>query len=133
MMTVQEKLQICRICSQRTMDFNVGLLCGLTQAKPAWEDKCYDFKYDETEANRLAILQKAAEGEEEYRGSFGMEKKGMSKGMLGGIVMMLIAAVWFVVGWMAGIIFFYPPILFIIGLIAFVKGAVTGNIAGKTS
>lgn len=132
-MTVQEKLQFCRICTKRTMDFNVGVLCGLTQAKPAWEEKCNDFNYDEPEANRLANLQKAADSEEEYQGSFGLEKKGMSKGVLGGIIMMAIALVWFVGGWIMGIIFFYPPILFVIGLVAFIKGAVTGNIAGKST
>jgi hypothetical protein len=115
------------------MDFNVGVLCGLTQAKPAWEEKCNDFNYDEPEANRLANLQKAADSEEEYQGSFGLEKKGMSKGVLGGIIMMAIALVWFVGGWIMGIIFFYPPILFVIGLVAFIKGAVTGNIAGKST
>src|SRR5262245_57953452 len=43
-------------------------------------------------------------------------------GVLGGILMMLIAVVWFVVGLAAGRIFFYPPILLIIGFIAFCKG-----------
>jgi hypothetical protein len=31
---------------------------------------------------------------------------------------------------MGQIAFFYPPVLFVIGLIAFVKGLVTGNITG---
>lgn len=43
-------------------------------------------------------------------------------GVIGGLLMMIIAAVWFVVGYSAGRIFFYPPILFIIGAIAVVKG-----------
>jgi len=43
-------------------------------------------------------------------------------GVLGGILMMVIAVVWFVVGLAAGRIFFYPPILLIIGFIAFCKG-----------
>ena len=42
----------------------------------------------------------------------------------GGIAMMVGAVVWFVGGLFFDIIFFYPPILFIIGLIAFVKGLV---------
>lgn len=64
-------------------------------------------------------------------GYFEAEKKGIQKGMLGGIVMMAIAVVWFVGGWALGYIFFYPPILFVIGLYSFIKGAATGNIAGK--
>lgn len=47
---------------------------------------------------------------------------GINAGIGGGAVMMLIAVVWFVVGLFAGWIFFYPPILFIVGLIAFFKG-----------
>jgi hypothetical protein len=45
--------------------------------------------------------------------------------------MMTIAVVWFVAGYAAGIIFFYPPILFLIGLFAFLKGILTGNLAGE--
>ena len=43
-------------------------------------------------------------------------------GAIAGILMMVGAVVWFVVGLSLDIIFFYPPILFIIGLIAFIKG-----------
>jgi hypothetical protein len=43
-------------------------------------------------------------------------------GALGGVLMMLIAVVWFVAGLAAGRIFFYPPILLIIGFVAFCKG-----------
>jgi hypothetical protein len=44
------------------------------------------------------------------------------KAILGGAGMMVGAVVWFVVGWMAGRIFFYPPILFVIGIVALIKG-----------
>jgi hypothetical protein len=62
---------------------------------------------------------------------FRLEKHGIERGALGGIAMMGIAVVWFVVGLMCNYIFFYPPILFLIGLYAFVKGLLTGNIGGK--
>ncbi len=39
-----------------------------------------------------------------------------------GILMMIGAAVWFVGGLAADIIFFYPPVLFVLGIIAMVKG-----------
>ncbi|HZY86690.1 MAG TPA: hypothetical protein VFE78_17780 [Gemmataceae bacterium] len=47
--------------------------------------------------------------------------------MVGGLLMMLIAVVWFVLGLMADRIFFYPPILLVIGLIAVVKGLFGGD------
>jgi hypothetical protein len=54
------------------------------------------------------------------RGWFGS----MNAGIVGGLLMILIAVVWFVVGLAFGIIFFYPPILAVIGVIAIIKGAV---------
>ena len=44
-----------------------------------------------------------------------------------GILMMVGAAVWFFVGLAAGIIFFYPPILFILGFIALIKGVLRSD------
>lgn len=64
-------------------------------------------------------------------GFFEPEKKGVQKGIVGGLVMILIAVVWFFVGLACGYIFFYPPILFVIGIYAFLKGIFTRNIAGK--
>ena len=44
--------------------------------------------------------------------------------VVGGAIAMLVAVVWFVVGFFAGWVFFYPPILFIIGLIGFVRSLI---------
>lgn len=44
--------------------------------------------------------------------------------VIGGVGMMLGATIWFVVGWWAGYIFFYPPILFCIGFGSAVKGLI---------
>lgn len=43
-------------------------------------------------------------------------------GVLSGIGMMAGAAIWFFAGLAAGYIFFYPPILFLIGFGTFLKG-----------
>jgi hypothetical protein len=50
---------------------------------------------------------------------------GVNAGVVGGLVMILIAVVWFVAGLAVGIIFFYPPILAVIGVIAIIKGCVS--------
>jgi hypothetical protein len=50
--------------------------------------------------------------------------------VMGGIALMVIAVVWFFGGLAVNIIFFYPPILFIIGLVVLVKGIFAGSIAG---
>ena len=51
--------------------------------------------------------------------------------ILGGMALMAIAVVWFFGGLAANIIFFYPPILFIIGLVVMIKGLASGSIAGR--
>jgi hypothetical protein len=59
----------------------------------------------------------------EKRGFFSFEKGLADKGALAGVLMMVIAVVWFVCGLIfLNRIFFYPPILFVIGVIAFIKG-----------
>jgi hypothetical protein len=51
----------------------------------------------------------------------------LDKGALGGLGMMGIAIVWFVGGGLFGVWFIYPPILFVLGLIAFIKGLIDGR------
>lgn len=46
----------------------------------------------------------------------------ISPAVLSGLGMMALAAVWFGLGWSAGRIYFYPPILFVFGLVAVVRG-----------
>jgi len=51
------------------------------------------------------------------------QSDGGGAGQIGiGILMMVGAVVWLVAGLFAGYIFFYPPILFILGMVALVKG-----------
>jgi len=58
-------------------------------------------------------------------GPFAMEQRIFNGSVVGGAIAMLIAVVWFVIGLFAGWVFFYPPILFIVGLIGFIKGLVS--------
>jgi hypothetical protein len=66
-----------------------------------------------------------------YSHGFGWEHRGWDAGMKGGLTMMAIAAVWFFGGLAFGIIFYYPPILFIIGLVGFFRGMFTGSASGR--
>ena len=63
-------------------------------------------------------------------GAFAPEKKGIQSGVIGGIAMIAIAAIWFFGGLAAGYIFYYPPILALIGIYAVIKGLATGNLSG---
>ena len=72
-----------------------------------------------------------AQAESSSGGFFAAERRGIGAGVLGGVIMILIAVVWFVLGLMANRIFFYPPILFCIGIFAIVKGLLEGNYSGR--
>lgn len=61
---------------------------------------------------------RAAEGSDD---AFRLEKAAMDKGMLGGIGMIVLAAVWFFLGLRGGRIFFYPPVLAVFGIVAIVR------------
>lgn len=58
---------------------------------------------------------------------FGLERKVLSGGVAGGLLAMVIAVVWFVAGLAADRIFFYPPVLFVLGLVAAAKGVAAGG------
>ena len=53
-------------------------------------------------------------------------RRGISGGVLSGILMMLGAVVWFFGALALNWIAFYPPVLFIVGLVTFIKG-LSGN------
>ncbi|MEJ2004420.1 MAG: hypothetical protein P8X57_05515 [Cyclobacteriaceae bacterium] len=112
-MNTEGQLQYCRICTNRKTDATFGVICGLTQSKPDFNSECSKFQIDEQENRRLSEREKAIE-EESESGFFSLEQKGLKKGIAGGLLMMAIAAIWFVAGWSAGYIFYYPPILFLI-------------------
>ncbi|MCW5909728.1 MAG: hypothetical protein KIT62_01580 [Cyclobacteriaceae bacterium] len=121
-MTIDEQLKYCRICDNRKMNPAFGLVCGLTNEKPAFEINCPDFKIDQGEADRLIQLEHDVKEEEESTGMFAPEKKAIKMGVWGGIIMIAVALIWFIAGWINGYIYFYPPILLGIGVYAIIKG-----------
>ncbi len=52
--------------------------------------------------------------------------------ILGGVALMLAASAWFVIGLTADTVFLYPPVLFLIGLFAFIKGVLGGGTKAET-
>lgn len=56
-MKIKDKKNYCRVCLNRNMDYDKGLLCGITNEKPAFDKTCPSFKLDEKNAERLVDLE----------------------------------------------------------------------------
>ena len=61
-MTLEERLNFCKICTNRKVDLKIGLICNLTNEKPAFENDCDFFIKDEKEAERKLKLKLDATG-----------------------------------------------------------------------
>lgn len=64
----------------------------------------------------------AARAADERREPFPIARSVLSTGVVGGVVAIIVAAVWFLLGLQAGYIYFYPLILATVGIGAIVKG-----------
>ena len=76
-------------------------------------------------ADTARVRDRQVQLEERGRGK-SVEGGILNSGAIGGLLAMIGAVVWFVAGLAFDTIFFYPPILFIIGLVAFFKGLMAG-------
>lgn len=73
-MTDKERIQICQVCTNRKMNRNVGLVCGLTDKKPDFEDTCVDFDSDATEADYILRRKLAASGDDTVGDKYNFKK-----------------------------------------------------------
>jgi hypothetical protein len=129
-MTREERLQFCQICTNRKMNLSQGLLCGLTNQKADFEGSCPSFNLAADEQRALEVRQAEIAAEEKADG-MALERKAFSMGLLGGGIMMAVAVAWLFAGLMFDRLFYYPIILFVLGLVAAIKGLIDGNLAGK--
>lgn len=127
-MTLAQKLNQCEQCKKRDFSPKNGLVCSITKEKPDFEDECPDFEIDHR-------IQKVVEiREEERKNNYASSKTGLLESMgiknstIVGIITMSAAAIWFFIGYFSmNTIFFYPPVLFVLGLIKFIQGLNKGN------
>ena len=132
-MTKEQQMQFCKVCTNRHFDPASGIVCKLTLKKPDFLDKCEKFIVDNETINALKrqIEQSKVRERDNSGGFFDIEKKGIRKGVLGGIIIIVIAVGWFFLGLATDRIFFYPPVLAIIGIVAIIKGLADGNFVGE--
>lgn len=71
-MTIEEKQKVCSICKNRKHSIKEGLICGKTEAKPAFADECPDFDIDVAEQERQKKnTAEVAEADHRRSGAFG--------------------------------------------------------------
>ncbi|MFD0860857.1 hypothetical protein ACFQ1M_01445 [Sungkyunkwania multivorans] len=52
--TLEERLSLCKVCLNKKVDFNKGLLCGLSLEKPAFTTFCESYEEDTKAIEKLA-------------------------------------------------------------------------------
>jgi predicted amidophosphoribosyltransferase len=123
---------MCANCREKIENtFDTCWKCGTPRKKgKSKEIKEFKSMKQETSTTLKTINTHKRQRNKDYRGFFATEKRMIKKGVSGGIIIMTIAVIWFFAGKAAGYIFYYPPILFCIGLFAFFRGLVKGNLIG---
>ena len=126
MSQLQAQLAYCKTCQNRKFDMNTGIVCGLTDQKPQFEDKCADYNIDEAEVKLQLEKQEIQQREEQGGSSYAQaaEQRSPAANILIGMLMIIGAVVWLFLGLQADRIFFYPFALIIGGIITIFKGIV---------
>lgn len=116
------RLEYCEKCTKREYS-PIGIVCSLTKEHATFIGFCNNYQEDEKEAELLEnkkILQKEDEAQEE---TLGLSKIGIKDGTLAGIIIIVAAIAWFVIGLVyLNRIFIYPPFLLVFGVFALVRG-----------
>ncbi|MDC0257399.1 hypothetical protein OAK35_01505 [Crocinitomicaceae bacterium] len=126
MLSREEQVAFCEKCTNRKPSLQ-GLLCKLTDEKAAFEETCPDFELDEQEQTNLDKQRRdAAKGD--YVGAE-IEVGILNGGIIVGSLAIIGSLVWFFGAWIyMDTIFFYPPVLLVIGIISLVRGIREQNV-----
>ncbi|MFT6245530.1 MAG: hypothetical protein ACJA0U_002232 [Salibacteraceae bacterium] len=126
------RIKFCEVCNNKGFSPQSGIICKLTNAPAAFETTCSDFNEDKIESGKLAEYRASREIEEGKAQPFDFEKKIANGDMWKAMIAIFGSIVWFVVGYVfLDRIFYYPPILFIVGVVALIRGILKQKEEGK--
>ena len=125
------QLSFCKQCKLRDFSKNEGIICSLTGSKAAFEDECPDYKVDQSLMERNKELEKQYLEDQQASDSLGLSVLGIKNEILAGSIAVVGSIVWFIAGASADIIFFYPPILFILGTATLIQGIIKSRNKAK--
>jgi hypothetical protein len=127
-----EQLKFCKICLNRTLSKERGLICKLTNEKADFETNCSSFSKDEDAYyNELLFESRNVESSIPKDYMFGLEKYGIKNGIVAGVILLLIGFGWLLTGLKYHFIFWYPLILIVVGAFVLVGGIVNYIIRQK--
>ena len=95
-MTRAEQLEYCKVCTNRQMDLQKGLLCSLTNDFADFEDTCADFNEDVDERAQLLARELQRAGHQDAGTSLDYKKnkeKGAAVFMVGLILLLILISV----------------------------------------
>lgn len=58
MESVSQKLELCKLCTKRKFNTSVGIICSLTNEKPAFENQCEHYEVDEKAQKSVVEFEK---------------------------------------------------------------------------
>lgn len=96
-MTHEERIAICKICSNRTFDSRYGMICKLTNAKAVFETSCPSYQKDDVEIHKLK-QREIEEVEEKKVGDVGLLMKGGILLLASVVVLVVTDGGWFFYG-----------------------------------
>lgn len=118
------QLSFCETCKNRDFNMQKGIICSLSNEQADFEKSCPDYLLDE--AAQLEYESKIADRKEMAveDESFGLSASfGVKNGVIAGQIAIALAIIWFIGGiFLLDRIFFYPPVLLVLGAIAWYKG-----------
>ena len=125
------QLSFCKQCKLRDFSKDQGIICSLTEAKATFEDECPDYQVDQAMMERNKEMEREYLESQQASDSLGLNVFGIKNQILAGSIAIIGAIVWFVAGLFADRIFFYPPILFILGLVTLIQGIIKSQNKAK--
>ena len=128
MKTRQAYLDDCKVCTNRSFDMKKGLICSLTKEHAAYEEpECSNFNFDQVAADKKAVSDALRKEDAENSATLGLAKFGIKNQIVAGILIITVALSWLIIGISNNLIFYYPIILLIAGLVVTIRGLITEN------
>ena len=118
-----DRVAFCERCIKREFSPQKGIICSLTMEQADFQGNCKGYSEDIEEAGILDQKREELANQVVQQESLGLTALGISNGITAGFMTMFLAIAWFAIGYFyMDRIFFYPPILFVIGIITAIRG-----------